>query len=219
VHVLLVEPDPAIAAFARRALRAHGRVDVVGEGGAAIELLRGARDHDAVAVAATLADGSGYDACRRMREAGIWTTVLMLVDEGDSIERSRECGADGYLRKPFSGARLLAAFDDVSGDAPHAGVPAAGLVLHPETRSVTKRDVEVLLSPTEFVLLELLARNAGDVVDRPRLLEHAWSYDYANSSNVVDVYLRRIREKIDRPFGTDTIETVRGRGFRMVDAV
>ena len=95
---------------------------------------------------------------------------------------------------------------------------AAGLELHPGRRTVTKARTEVRLSPIEFVLLELLARHVGEVVDRARLLEHGWSYDYANSSNVVEVYLGRLREKVDRPFGTHTIETVRGKGYRLVDS-
>ena len=88
--------------------------------------------------------------------------------------------------------------------------------LHPGWRAVTKAGTEVRLSPIEFALLELLARHVGEVVDRARLLEHGWSYDYANSSNVVEVYLGRLREKVDRPFGTHTIETVRGKGYRLV---
>jgi two-component system, OmpR family, response regulator len=216
VHILLVEHDPAIAAFARRVLRAHGaRVVVAASGHEAIELLRGKRRWDGVVLAAALADGSGYDACRRLREEGIWTTVLVLVDPDDTLERARESGADGYLRKPFSGAKLLTAVDDVSENA-GGGVSAAGLRLHPSRRSVTKRDTEVHLSPIEFALLELLVRHPGEVIDRPRLLEHAWSYDYANGSNVVEVYLGRLREKVDRPFGTQTIQTVRGRGYRLV---
>ncbi len=217
VHILLVEHDPAIAAFGRRVLRANGaRVTVASSGQDAIEHLRGGRRWDSVVLAAVLADGSGYAACRRLREEGIWTTVLVLVDPDDPLERARESGADGYLRKPFSGAQLLTALDDVSENA-GGGVSAAGLQLHASRRSVTKRDTEVHLSPTEFALLELLVRHAGAVIDRPRLLEHAWSYDYTNGSNVVEVYLGRLREKVDRPFGTQTIQTVRGRGYRLVD--
>src|SRR6478735_5380820 len=208
VDVLLVEPDPPVAAFARRVLRFRGaHVAVLGDPARALEELRAGRSYDGVVLA-------GHDACRRMREEGIWTTALLLIEPGDTIEQARESGADGYLRKPFSGAQLITALLDLDGDTDD--VSAAGLVLHPGRRTVTKAGTEVRLSPIEFVLRELLARHAGEVVDRARLLEYGWSYDYANSSNVVEVYLGRLREKVDRPFGTHTIETVRGKGYRLV---
>jgi two-component system OmpR family response regulator len=216
VHVLLSEPDPRIAAFARRALRDHGaRVTVTPSAAATIAALRGER-YDGVVLAVALADGSGYETCRLLREAGVWTTVLLLLDRTDTTDRARESGADGYLRKPFSGSQLLTALGDLEHGRP--ATPAAGLRIDPASQAVVKRGVEVRLSPIEFALMELLARHAGDVVDRTRLLEHAWNYEYENASNVVEVYLRRLREKVDRPFGSESIETFRGRGYRLRDS-
>jgi two-component system OmpR family response regulator len=206
-NFLLVEPDPPVAAFARRVLRFRGaHVAVMSDPVRAMEELRAGRPYDGVVLAAD-------DACRRMREEGIWITALLLIEPGGAIERARASGADGYLRKPFSGAQLISALLDLDGDT--GDVSAAGLELHPGRRTVTKAGTDVHLSPIEFALLELLARHAGDVVDRARLVEHGWTYDYANGSNVVEVYLGRLRGKIDRPFGTRTIDTVRGKGYRL----
>ena len=174
MQLLLVERDPPVAAFARRVLRFRGaHVAVVGDPVRAMEELRTGRVYDGVVLAE-------YGACRRMREEGIWTTALLLIEPGGAFQRARESGADGYLRKPFSGAQLITALLDLDGD--HADVSAAGLELHPARRTVTKAGTEVHLSPIEFALLELLARHVGEVVDRARLLEHGWSYDYANLS-------------------------------------
>jgi two-component system OmpR family response regulator len=220
VHqVLLAESDPAVAAFARRVLRGHGiGVDVTPRADVALQRLEGEHGHDAVILAGSLQDGSGYDVCRRLREDGAWLTILLLVDVGDTVERARASGADGYLRKPFTGAKLLTTVQGLTDEAEGcsvAGLSAGGIALDPTRRSVARGGVDVRLSPTEFSLLELLVRHAGEVVERPRLLEHAWSYDYDDGSNVVEVYLRRLRDKVDRPFGTDSIETVRGRGYRL----
>ena len=135
MDLLLVEPDPPVAAFARRVLRFRGaHVAVMGDPVSAMAELRGGRPYDGVVLA-------GHDACRRMREEGIWTTALLLIEPGGTIERARPSGADGYLRKPFSGAQLLTALLGLDGDSDD--LSAAGLELHPARRTVTKAETEI----------------------------------------------------------------------------
>ena len=159
-----------------------------------MEELRAGRPYDGVVLAER-------DACRRMREEGIWTTALLLIEPGGTIEQARESGADGYLRKPFSGAQLLTALLDLDGDADD--VSAAGLELRRGRRAAAKSEGRRSVSPrSSSPCSSCSPRHPGEVVDRARLLEHGWRYDYANRSNVVEVYVGRLREKVDRPFGT-----------------
>ena len=215
MDVLIAEPDPGVAAFARSVLRSRGhRVEIVRTGAAALAELTSGPPRDQVVMAASLPDATGHEICRRLREEGVWTTVLMLVERDAPAERVRAAGADGYLRKPFSGAQLLAAMEDVSElGTPDVAISVGGLELDRARRTVRRADTEVPLSPIEFALLEVLAEHPGQVVDREVLVARAWSYEYENRSNVVDVYLRRLREKVDRPFGAGSIQTVRGRGY------
>jgi two-component system OmpR family response regulator len=219
VHVLLVERDPAVAVFVRRVLQGEGaRVDVTTSGADAVARLRDAQGYDVAIVAGCLPDAPGREVCRELRDGGVWTALLLLSDGPDAL--ARESGADASLRKPFTGAQLLTTLRGFTrqADARDAGRLAAGDLQLDATRgSVTRAGVDVHLSPTEFSLLEILLRRAGEVVDRSRLLDHAWTYDYEDNSNVLQVYLSRLREKVDRPFGTAMLETVRGRGYRLHD--
>jgi two-component system OmpR family response regulator len=129
-----------------------------------------------------------------------------------------DSGADDYLGKPFSFAELLArlrALTRRSVSERPAVLEVGSLRLDPATRQVWRGDFEIELSAKEFALLETFMRRAGDVLTRLELLEHAWDYGYENRSNIVDVYVRYLRDKIDRPFGLDTLETVRGAGYRL----
>jgi two-component system OmpR family response regulator len=163
---------------------------------------------------------SGFETCRRLRERGTWAPVLMLTAR-DSIEdriAGLDGGADDYLTKPFSlrelTARLRALFRRQPSERPTV-LEVGDIRLDPASRSVTRDDTDIDLSAKEFSLLETFMRAPGQVLTRFHLLEHAWDYSYEQRSNVVDVYVRYLREKLDRPFGVESIETVRGSGYRL----
>jgi two-component system OmpR family response regulator len=162
----------------------------------------------------------GFETCRRLREAGVWTPVLMLTAR-DAVEdrvAGLDGGADDYLTKPFSFSELLARLRALvrRGSPERPSVLSVGdLQLDPATRRVSRGDTEIELSPREFSLLEAFMRHPGEVLTRYQLLERAWDFEYENRSNVIDVYVRYLREKVDRPFGVESLETVRGVGYRL----
>jgi len=205
--VLVVDDEPPIADLLRTYLVRDGfAVETCGDGRAALDAIARRRPA-AVILDVGLPGLDGTQVCRRLREAGDWTSVLVLVDRGAPTDPVRASGADGLLRKPFSGWQLLQALPG-TGEV----VRVDGVELDRSRRILRRDDVAVRLSPIEFALLDVLVEGHGRVVERDVLLAHAWSYDYANTSNVVDVYLRRLREKL-APAGTFSIETVRGRGY------
>jgi two-component system OmpR family response regulator len=155
-----------------------------------------------------------------MRDQEVWAPVLMLTarDGVDDRIAGLDAGADDYLPKPFSFAELLARLRALArrGAVERPVVLEAGdLRLDPATREAWRGDTRVELSPKEFALLETFMRRPGQVLSRYQLLEHAWDYAYENRSNVIDVYVRYLRAKIDRPFGRASLETVRGAGYRL----
>jgi two-component system, OmpR family, response regulator len=162
----------------------------------------------------------GFETCRRLRDDGVWSPVLMLTAR-DAVEdrvAGLDGGADDYLVKPFSFAELLARLRALArrGPVDRPTVLEVGeLRLDPATRQVWRGNAEISLSAKEFALLEAFMRRPGEVLSRYQLLEHAWDYAYENRSNVIDVYVRYLREKVDRPFGAKSIETVRGAGYRL----
>jgi two-component system OmpR family response regulator len=162
----------------------------------------------------------GFQTCARLRADGVWAPVLMLTAR-DAIEdrvAGLDSGADDYLTKPFSIAELRARLRAVvrrGGSERPAVLEVGSLRLDPATRQVWRGETEVVLANKELALLELFMRRPGQVVSRYQLLEHAWDMAYDNRSNVVTVHIRRLREKIDRPFGVRSIETVRGAGYRL----
>jgi two-component system OmpR family response regulator len=164
----------------------------------------------------------GFETCRRLRAEGVWSPVLMLTAR-DAVEDrivGLDGGADDYLTKPFSFAELLARLRALARRGPvgQATVLEVGdLRLDPAARRVRRGDDEIELTAKEFALLETFMRRPGAVLSRFHLLEHAWDYDYENRSNVVDVYVRYLRDKIDRPFDRHSLETVRGAGYRLRD--
>ncbi len=220
MRVLVVEDGIKMASLIRRGLREEGfAADVAVKGEDAL-WMAGATEYDAIVLDVMLPGIDGFETCRRLRSDGVWAPVLMLTAR-DSVEdrvSGLDTGADDYLTKPFSFAELLARLRALArrGQVGRPTVLRAGdLHLDPAARSVGRGDTEVDLSAKEFALLETFMRNPGRVLDRLQLLEHAWDYDYENRSNVVDVYVRYLREKIDRPFGVESIETVRGAGYRL----
>jgi two-component system OmpR family response regulator len=176
--------------------------------------------YDAIVLDLMLPGIDGVEVCRRLRESEVWSPVLMLTARDGVADRvaGLDAGADDYLPKPFSFAELLARLRALArrGAAERPVVLEVGdLRLDPATRQVWRGDTEVQLSAKEFALLEAFMRRPGDVLSRYQLLEHAWDYAYESRSNVVDVYVRYLRDKIDRPFGRSSLETVRGVGYRL----
>jgi two-component system, OmpR family, response regulator len=220
MRALVVEDEVKMAALIRRGLVEEGyAADVARTGEEALWMAR-ATPYDAIVLDVMLPGRNGLEVCRSLRESGVWSPILMLTAR-DGVEdkvSGLDSGADDYLSKPFSFAELLARLRALTrrGPAARPAVLEVGtLRLDPATRHAWRGEAEVDLSAKEFALLETFMRNPGDVLTRLDLLEHAWDYGYENRSNVVDVYVRYLRAKIDRPFGADSIETVRGVGYRL----
>jgi two-component system, OmpR family, response regulator len=220
MRVLVVEDDVPMAAAIRRGLRTEGVVaDVAVRGEDALWMV-GSTDFDAVVLDVRLPGIDGFETCRRLRESGVWAPIIMLTAR-DSVEdrvRGLDQGADDYLTKPFSLAELMARLRALARRGPverPSELEAGDLRMNPATRQVWRGDTEIHLSAKEFALLEAFMRRPGEVLSRVELLERAWDIGYENRSNVVDVYARYLREKVDRPFGVQSIETVRGAGYRL----
>lgn len=220
MRVLVVEDDVALAAALGRGLRSYQTsATVAGTAAAATTLLADER-FDAVILDVGLPDGSGIELCRAWREAGIWVPVVMLTARAEVDDRVRglDAGADDYLTKPFSLAELMARLRAVARreavERP-AELRAGDLCLDPASARVWRGETEVALSAREFALLEVLLRNAGRVLSHEQLIDAAWDIGFERRSNVVEVYIRYLRDKLDRPFGVAAIETVRGLGYRL----
>jgi two-component system OmpR family response regulator len=220
MRILVVEDDPKMAGLLRRGLLEEGHSpDVARVGDDALWMAR-AVDYDAIVLDLLLPGVDGIEVCRRLREGGVWSPILMLTarDGVDDRVAGLDAGADDYLPKPFSFSELLARLRAlVRRGSPERPIvlEVGDLRLDPARRQVWRGEAEIHLSAKEFALLETFMRRPGDVLSRDLLLEHAWDYGYENRSNVVDVYVRYLREKIDRPFDRDSLETVRGMGYRL----
>jgi two-component system, OmpR family, response regulator len=220
MRVLIVEDEAKMAGLIKRGLTREGMaVDVVGEGEDALWRAE-ATEYDAIVLDVMLPGIDGFEVCQRLRDAGVWSPILMLTARDAVRDRvaGLDRGADDYLVKPFSYAELLARLRALT----RRGRPerpselrVGDLRMDPATRRVWRGEDEVELSPKEFAVLETFMRNPGAVLSRFQLLEHAWDYEYENRSNVVDAYVRFLRQKIDKPFGVSSIETVRGVGYRL----
>jgi two-component system OmpR family response regulator len=220
VHVLLVEDDVRMASLIRRGLAHEGNaVDIAAAGEDALWMAQASR-YDAIVLDLMLPGIDGFETCTRLRSSGVWSPILMLTAR-DAVEdrvAGLDSGADDYLVKPFAFAELVARLRALvrRGEPERPTVLRAGdLRLDPATRRVWRGTVEVALSAKEFALLEAFMRRPDAVLSRYQLLEHAWSTEYENRSNVVDVYVRHLRAKIDEPFGCSSLETVRGAGYRL----
>jgi two-component system, OmpR family, response regulator len=223
MRVLIVEDDAKMAGLIQRGLRDDGLAADVAVDGEVALWMAGATDYDAIVLDVLLPGMDGFEVCRRLRSDGVRSPVLMLTAR-DAVEdrvRGLDTGADDYLTKPFSLAELAARLRAIARRGPIERAPvldAGGLRLDPAARRVWRGDAEIALSAREFALLETLMRHPGQVLDRLQLLDHAWASEYENRSNVIDVYIRYLREKVDRPFGADSIQTVRGVGYRLKDS-
>jgi two-component system, OmpR family, response regulator len=222
MRILVVEDELKMASLLRRGLTEEGHaVDLARTGDDALWMAR-ATEYDAVVLDLMLPGVDGFEVCRRLRAADVWSPVLMLTARDGVEDRvaGLDAGADDYLPKPFSFAELLARLRALvrRGASERPAVLEVGdLRLDPATRRAWRGEAEVKLSAKEFALLEAFMRRPGDVLSRYQLLEHAWDYGYENRSNVIDVYVRYLRDKVDRPFGRSSIETVRGVGYRLRD--
>ena len=220
MKVLLVEDDPKMAALVRRGLTENGNAtDVAPDGEDALWMAR-AHAYDVIVLDVMLPGRDGFATCAALREGGVWVPVLMLTARDSVADRvaGLDAGADDYLTKPFSLAELRARLRALvrRGAAERPTVLEVGdLRLDPATQQVWRGRTELQLSTKEYALLELFMRRPGQVLSRFELLEHGWDIGYDNRSNVITVYIRYLREKIDRPFGRRSLETVHGAGYRL----
>jgi two-component system, OmpR family, response regulator len=220
VRVLVVEDEVKLASLIRRGLREEGLLaDVAIKGEDALWMAE-ATAYDVIVLDVMLPGMDGFATCKRLRDDGVRTPILMLTAR-DAVEdriTGLDTGADDYLAKPFDFGELLARLRALARRGPSEREPVlrvGDLELDPAARSVRRGGTEVPLSTKEFQLLEVFMRHPGEVLSRYQLLEGAWDAGYEHRSNVIDVYVGYLRDKIDRPFGVATLETVRGAGYRL----
>jgi two-component system OmpR family response regulator len=220
VRALIVEDELRMASLIRRGLTKEGlAVDVAKDGEEALWMAQSS-NYDVIVLDVMLPGINGFETCRRLRTSGVWAPVLMLTarDSVDDRVAGLDTGADDYLVKPFAFAELLARLRALArrADGERPSVLEVGdLRLDPATHRVWRGSAEIPLSTKEFALLETFMRRADEVLSRYDLLEHAWDFAYENRSNIVDVYVRHLRRKIDEPFGRRSLETIRGAGYRL----
>lgn len=220
MRVLVVEDDPKLGPVLVRGLATDAiAADLVTTGHEAI-VRAGATDYTVIVLDVMLPDLDGFQVCRALRDDNTFAPVLMLTarDAIDDRVQGLDSGADDYLVKPFSFVELLARVRAMSRRGPiqrTVMLEVGDLRLDSARHQVWRGDTPIDLSRKEYAILEALMRHAGDVLSRFELLEQVWGYDYENRSNIVEVYIRYLREKIDRPFGRNTLQTVRGVGYRV----
>jgi two-component system OmpR family response regulator len=220
VRILVVEDELKMARLLKRGLEEAGySVDIATTAREAV-WLGTENPYDAVTLDLMLPDEDGFEVCKKLRENGQWAPVLMLTARSSVADRVRglDVGADDYLTKPFAFVEFLARLRALmrrGGVEQPVVLAVGGLTLDPATHEVARSGTSINLSSREFSLLEYFMRRAGEVVSRAQLIEQVWDFAYEGDSNVVDVYVRYLREKIDRPFGKNSLMTVRGAGYRL----
>jgi two-component system, OmpR family, response regulator len=220
MRVLVVEDERKLGELLRRGLGEEGYAADLADRGEEALWMAQAVSYDAIVLDVMLPGADGFEICRRMRGNGVWSPVLMLTarDAVDDRVSGLDAGADDYLAKPFAFEELLARLRALTRRAPAERPPVlevGDLRLDPAAHKAWRGDQELGLSAKEFALLELLMRRSGLTLSRTQLLDGAWDMAFESRSNVIDVYIRYLREKIDRPFGRDSIETIRGVGYRL----
>jgi two-component system OmpR family response regulator len=220
MKVLVVEDELKLASLIRKALREQGMLADVAIKGEDALWMAGSQPYDVLMLDVNLPGMDGFETCRQLRVSGVRTPILMLTarDAFDDRIEGLDTGADDYLVKPFDYGELFARIRALARRGPVERQPVlevGSLSLDVAARVVRRGDVEISLSAKELQLLEVFMRHPGVVLTRYALLEGAWDMNYENRSNVVDVYVGYLREKIDRPFGLSSIETVRGAGYRL----
>ena len=220
MRVLVVEDDVKLAGLIQRALREQSALADSAHDGEDALWMADATAYDVMVLDVNLPGINGFETCQRLRQAQVRVPILILTARAGVDDRvtGLDTGADDYLVKPFDVSEMLARVRALARRGPvarGAALSVGDLSLDTGTRIVRKGSTHVALSTKEFQLLEVFMRRPGQVLSRYDLLEGAWDMAYENKSNIVDVYVRYLREKIDRPFGTRTIETVRGAGYRL----
>jgi two-component system OmpR family response regulator len=220
MRVLVVEDERKLGELLRRGLGEEGYATDLADRGEEALWMAKAVAYDAIVLDVMLPGADGFEICRQMRGSGVWSPVLMLTarDAVDDRVSGLDAGADDYLAKPFAFEELLARLRALTRRAPAERPPVlevGDLRLDPAAHKAWRGDQELVLSAKEFALLELFMRRPGMTLSRTQLLDGAWDMAFESRSNVIDVYVRYLREKIDRPFGRDSIETIRGVGYRL----
>jgi two-component system OmpR family response regulator len=220
MRVLVVEDERKLGELLRRGLGEEGYATDLADRGEEALWMAQAVFYDAIVLDVMLPGADGFEICRRMRGNGVWSPVLMLTarDAVDDRVSGLDAGADDYLAKPFAFEELLARLRALTRRAPAERPPVleiGDLRLDPAAHKAWRGDQELDLSAKEFALLELFMRRPGMTLSRTQLLDGAWDMAFESRSNIIDVYVRYLREKIDRPFGRDSIETIRGVGYRL----
>jgi two-component system, OmpR family, response regulator len=220
VRVLIVEDEKKVAAAVRRGLEAEGfAVDVALTGTDGLWM---ASEHayDVIVLDILLPGMNGYELCRKLREASNWTPILMLTAKSGEYDQAEalDTGADDFLSKPFSFVVLLARLRALlrrSGRSETVIYAAGDVTLDPVRHRCARGDVEVALTAREFSVLEFLMRRAGEVVTKSEILDNVWDFAFEGDPNIVEVYVRHLRKKLDEPFNRRLIETIRGAGYRL----
>ncbi len=223
MRILVVEDETRLADLIRTGLEEEGHaVDVASAAGEGAYMIRMAT-YDAIVLDRMLPDYDGSELCRNLRRQGVRTPILMLTarDSVDDRVGGLDAGADDYLVKPFSFPELLARIRALARRPPDilgAELTAGDLRLDPAARRVWRGDTEIQLPNKEFRILELLMRNTGRVMTRDMIANHVWDYEFLNATNVIDVHIRRLRERLGDPVPGGMIQTVRGAGYRFQPA-
>ena len=217
MHILVVEDDRPLARILRKSIESSGHtVDIVGDGDEALRVAR-TRAHDALVLDLQLPRLSGIEVCRRLRDDGNAVPIIMLTARGAVADRIEglDVGADDYLPKPFSLAELQARLRALHrrGKVEPELLRSGSLELDTTARELRVNGTSVELTGTELALLEYLMRNAGRVISKTMILSHVWEYSFDTQTNVVDVLVSRLRDKIDRPYERKLVQTVRGVGY------
>lgn len=222
MRILVVDDEERLAKSIARGLEADGfDVDVVHDGADGLWRAREGT-YSAIVLDIMLPSMNGYEVCRTLREEGIWTPILMLTAKDGEYDEAEgfEFGADDYLRKPFSHVVLTARLRSLirrGSSTPAMVIEAGGLSLDPGTRRCVRGDKRIELTPREFAVLEVLMRRSPDPVAKQDLIDEVWGIDFDGDPNIVEVYVGYLRRKVDKPFGSASITTVRGFGYQVVD--
>ncbi|HMG43492.1 MAG TPA: response regulator transcription factor [Acidimicrobiales bacterium] len=220
MKVLLVEDDKKIATAVKRGLEAEGfSVEVAFDGTDGLWLATEG-SYDAIVLDLMLPGRNGFQVCSALREAGNWAPILVLTaKEGDLDEtEALDTGADDYLTKPFSFPVLVARLRALlrrTGGRPPAPLEVGDLRVDPVEHRAWRGDTSIPLTAREFAVLQFLMRRAGQAVSKTEILDGVWDFDFEGDPNIVEVYIRRLRNKIDEPFGRHSIETLRRVGYRL----